>query len=71
MRYAIRNTEKNIEILIILNKYKDILNYLDDSLDEEFQNQLRPIDKGSYKVFKFESSSKDLLEGKDILNRLS
>ena len=36
MRYAIRNTEKNIEILIILNKYKDILNYLDDSLDEEF-----------------------------------
>lgn len=57
--------EKNTKSLAIFNKYKDNFNDFIDSLDEEF---LEPIDKKSYKILKFKSSLKSLLEEKDVSN---
>lgn len=49
-KQAVGRVEEKIEILAILNKYKDIFEDLVDSLDMDTLDVLRPVDKKPYNV---------------------
>lgn len=48
--------EKNFEIIVICNKYKDTLNDFIDNLNTKSSNWLELIDKGSRNVFRFKGN---------------
>lgn len=57
---AIGGVEGNIEILAIPNKYKESLEDLIDSLNEESQDWPGPNDKGSCRAPRFKGNSRGL-----------
>lgn len=63
--------KRKTEIMVILNRYKDILKVFIDSLDIKPSNIASPIDKRSSNVMPgFKNSLTKPKLNKDILNRL-
>lgn len=68
VKQIVGEAEGNSEIIAILNRYKDTLDDLIDSLDLKSPDRPKPIDKGLGNTPRSENSSTGLSKG-DCLNK--